>query len=94
MRPHLDALRDRNGLRETGDHDGGGGLEGRSAAESEGDDVFSRMARLLEAPVELDGEILIEENPHRGSGDLLDGWRQVSGNVSRIPNGGEDLVAG
>jgi hypothetical protein len=55
---------------------------------------FSGKARLSEAPVELDGEILIEENPHRGSGDLLHHWGQVSGNVSRVPNGGKDLVAG
>ncbi len=54
--------------------------------------MFSRMARVLEAPIELDGEVLIEENPHRGSGDLLDRWWQVSGHVSRVANGGKDLV--
>ena len=52
------------------------------------------MACLVEASVELDGEILIEEIRHRVSGHLLDCWRQVSGNVSRIANSGEDLVPG
>ena len=119
-RPHLDALGDRNGLRQAGDHDSGSGL-GREVcklrvvgeeqqvrfnrqaatnlivgdpAKPEGDDVFSVVARRLEAPVELDGEILVEENPHQVSGDLLDCWWQVSGNMSRVTDGGENLVTG
>ncbi len=56
--------------------------------------MFSLVAPRLEAPAELDGEVLVEENPHQVSGDLLDCWWQMSGNVSRVTDGGEDLVTG
>lgn len=64
----------------------------RDSAKTEGDDVFSLVARVPKAPVKVNREVLVEENPHQVSGDLLHGWRQVGGDVSRIPDGGENLV--
>lgn len=49
---------------------------------------------LLEPPVQLQGEVLVEQDPHAGarSRDLTDRRRQVSSNVTRIPNCGEHLL--